>query len=324
MKMKRAIFGKAVAAAVLLTTANAAGAADLIRVMKVVPQAFQLTVVDVGVEMGIFEKYDLELEITGSSGGAKLQQALAANAADIGLGTGPELGFIANGAPSIAVAATHDAPYNLGIVVSADSRFYPSEFSIEDMKGAKIGVATPSSQTYYLTRRISLAQGWGAEGMTPVPLGSVSAQMAAMKAGNIDAFMNSTDIGYGLEMRDAGRTIVSAGEFIENYHAHVIYSTNKFREKNPDALRRFLKGYFEAAALVKEDKDAMVTIGSRVLEVPETVLSKAYDEQNGMLRDSGEFDDKALAEIGQGLVDTGILDSIPDMTTLYTEEYLPE
>ncbi len=311
------------AATALMAMAPMANAADKIRVLKVVPQAFQLTIVDVGVEKGIFAKYDLELEISGAGSGAKLHQALAADGADIGLGTGPGLGFVAKGAPEIAIAATHGAPYNLGVVVSKDSPLYPEEMTVDDLKGRKIGVASPSSQTYFLARSIAVAKGWGPDGITAVPLGSVPAQMAAMKTGNIDGFFNSTDIGYGLALRGAGRTLVSAGDYLPNYHAHVIFATNKFREANPDAVRRFLAAFYETVALVKADKQAMVSTGVRVLEVPEEVLSRAYDEQIRMLKDDGRFEPAALETIAEGLLDTGIADEKPDMTKLYTEEYLP-
>ena len=230
---------------------------------------------------------------------------------------------MAKGAPQIAIAATHGAPYNLGVVVSAESSLYPEEMTVEDLRGKKIGVASPSSQTYFLLRSISDAKGWGPDGITAVPLGGVPAQMAAMKTGNTDGFMNSTDIGYGLELRGAGRTLVSAGDYLPNFHAHVIFATNKFREKNPDAVRRFLAAYFETVALIKEDKDLMVSTGASVLGVPEAVLSKAYDEQIKMVLGDGHFDPLALDAIADGLLVTGIADEKPDMSTLYTEEYLP-
>lgn len=312
-----------VATAALLATASVAYSMDKIRVLKVVPQAFQLTIVDVGVEKGIFAKYDLELEISGAGSGAKLHQAMAADGADIGLGTGPGLGFVAKGVPEIAIAATHGAPYNLGVVVAAESSLYPAEMTVDDLKGKKIGVASPSSLTYFLTRSISVAKGWGPDGITAVPLGGVPAQMAAMKTGNTDGFVNSTDIGYGLELRGAGRTLVSAGEFVPDFHAHVIFATNKFREANPDAVKRFLAAFYETVALIKEDKQAMVDTGVRVLEVPEGVLSRAYDEQIKMVKDDGYFEASALEAIAEGLVVTGIADEKPDMSKLYTEEYLP-
>jgi len=322
-KFTRSVVRTIIAATALTAATSLAHAADTIRVMKVVPQAFQLTVVDVGVEKGIFAKYDLELEISGAGSGAKLHQALAAGGADIGLGTGPGMGFVAKGAPEIAIAATHGSPYNLGVVVSKASSLYPAEMTVDDLKGKKIGVASPSSLTYFLVRSISVAKGWGPDGITAVPLGRVPAQMAAMKTGNIDGFMNSTDIGYGLALRGAGRTLVSAGDYLPNFHAHVIFATNKFREANPDAVRRFLAAYYETIALIKADKNAMVSTGVRVLEVPEAVLSRAYDEQIKMVSDDGHFNALALDAIAVGLVATGIADEKPDMSTLYTEEYLP-
>lgn len=312
-----------VAAAVLTAIAGTAYAVDKIRVMKVVPQAFQLTIVDVGVEKGIFAKHDLELDISGAGSGAKLHQAMAADGADIGLGTGPGMGFIARGVPEIAIAATHGAPYNLGVVVSKNSPLFDSKMTVDDLKGKKIGVASPSSLTYYLVRRIAAEKGWGPDGITAVPLGRVPAQMAAMKTGNTDGFMNSTDIGYGLELKGAGRTLVSAGDYLPEFHTHVIFATNKFREANPDAVKRFLAAYYETVELVKADKQAMVSTGVRVLEVPEGVLSKAYDEQIKMLSSDGRFDAAALDEIAEGLVVTKIADEKPDMSKLYTEEYLP-
>ena len=308
---------------VLMIAAGAAHSADKVRVMKVVPQAFQLAIVDVGVEKGIFEKYDLQLEISGAGSGAKLHQALAAGGTDIGLGTGPGLGFVARGVPEIAIAATHGAPYNLGVVVSKDSPLFDSAMTVEDLKGKNIGVASPSALAYFIVQRIALENGWGVGGITTVPLGGVPAQMAAMKTGNTDGFVNSTDIGYGLELKGAGRTLVSAGDYLPDFHTHVIFASNRFREQNPDVVKRFLAAFYETVALVKNDKQAMVDTGVRVLGVPEAVLSKAYDEQIRMLSDDGRFDDKALDAIAEGLLATKILDEKPDMSALYTEEYLP-
>lgn len=312
-----------VAATTVFASSMVAQAADKIRVLKVVPHAFQLTIVDVGVEKGIFAKHDIELEVGGAGGGAKLQQALAANAADIGIGTGPELGFIARGAPQIAIAATHGAPFNLGIVVTDDSPLFDSSKTVDDLKGMKIGIATPSSLTYFLTRRISVEKGWGPDGIITVPLGRVPAQMAGMKAGNIDGFMNSVDIGYNLQDRGTGRTLVSAGEFLPKFHTHLIFASNKFREANPDAVRRFLAAFYETVALVKADKQAMISVAAPITKLPEAVLSRAYDEQIGMLSDDGRFNQEALDVIADGLLVTKILDEKPDMSKLYTEEYLP-
>lgn len=322
-RISKSLASVLIASATLVTSSLVAQAADKVRVLKAVPHAFQLSIVDVGVEKGIFAKYDLELEIAGAGGGAKLQQALAANAADIGIGTGPELGFIARGAPQIAIAATHGAPMNLGIVVTEDSPLFDASKTVDDLKGMKVGIANPSSLTYFLTRTISLAQGWGPDGIVTVPLGGVPAQMAAMKTKNIDGFMNSVDIGNNLQNRGTGRTLVAAGDYLPKFHTHLIFATNKFREANPDTVRRFLAAFYETVALVKADKQAWISVAEPITNLPPAVLEMGYDRQIGMLSDDGRFDVEALDVIAEGLIVTKILDEKPDMSKLYTEEYLP-
>jgi ABC-type nitrate/sulfonate/bicarbonate transport system substrate-binding protein len=79
----------AVAAAVGLAMASAACAADLIRVGNAGRESFSFTPANIGKETGIFAEHGLDLEIAGFGGDAKLQQAMAADAVDIGLGSGP-------------------------------------------------------------------------------------------------------------------------------------------------------------------------------------------------------------------------------------------
>src|SRR5262249_23423917 len=79
------------------------------------PQAgtFQFVPLQVASEAGIFRRHGIEAEVISFAGGPRVQQALAAGSIDIGIGSGPELAFIAKGAPEIAVAAIADAPYSV-------------------------------------------------------------------------------------------------------------------------------------------------------------------------------------------------------------------
>src|SRR5262249_51244308 len=64
------------------------------------PQAgtFQFVPLQVGAEAGIFKRHGIDLEVVSFGGGPRVQQALAADAIDIGIGSGPELAFVAKGA----------------------------------------------------------------------------------------------------------------------------------------------------------------------------------------------------------------------------------
>ena len=60
-------------------------AADLLRVGNVGAVAFSFVPTNVGKETGIFAKNGLDVQIIGFGGDAKLQQAMAAHAVDVGL-----------------------------------------------------------------------------------------------------------------------------------------------------------------------------------------------------------------------------------------------
>src|SRR5262252_4165466 len=91
---------------------------------------FQFVPLQVGTEAGIFKKHGVDLEVISFGGGPRVQQAIAADSIDIGIGSGPELAFVAKGAPEIAVAAMADAPYSVVLAVPKDSPIS----SAEDLK----------------------------------------------------------------------------------------------------------------------------------------------------------------------------------------------
>src|SRR5437773_1566458 len=83
----RGLFRAALCCLAVLVAAPA-GAAEKLRVVKAVAFAWTFTPLDVGIEMGLFAKHGLEVEASAAAGDAKLQQALTADSADIGIGSG--------------------------------------------------------------------------------------------------------------------------------------------------------------------------------------------------------------------------------------------
>src|ERR1700727_555721 len=93
--------------AMLVLGAADSRAAELqkLRVGKAVTNAFTFTPLDVGMQSGIFKQHGLEIDEYNFGGSAKLQQGLASNSIDIGIGSGPELSFVAKGAPVLGGGA---------------------------------------------------------------------------------------------------------------------------------------------------------------------------------------------------------------------------
>src|ERR1700680_2960289 len=117
--LRRTILPGVLAALTLLP--SSAAALDQVRLGKAVPNSFAFGATEVGIEAKIFEKESIEIEVTSFRGDAQLQQALAAGSLDVGLGSGPGLGFRAKGAPAIGVAAMYGAPRNLALVLPVDT-----------------------------------------------------------------------------------------------------------------------------------------------------------------------------------------------------------
>ena len=206
---------------------------------------FQFVPLQVGIEAGIFKKHKIDLEVISFGGGPRVQQALAADSIDIGIGSGPELAFVAKGAPEIGVAAMADAPYSVVLAVPKDSAIK----SAEDLKGKTISISSNGSLTHWLGQELSRQMGWGSTGINLAPLGSTAAQMAALRTRQIDGMIVEANAGYKMEEDRSGRVLVQFGDRIKVFHIYVFYARKGFLEKNPEAVRAFLAAWFEPSAI---------------------------------------------------------------------------
>src|SRR5580698_2380698 len=297
-----------------------AHAAELVRVGNAGRESFSFTPANIGRDVGIFQKHGLDLEIAGFGGDAKLQQAMAANAVDIGLGSGPGMAFIAKGSPVKGIAAMAGPPLIFALVVRADG----SAKSIGDLKGHKVAISTVGSATNWLMNEVSRQQGWGYDGFLQVPIGENGARIAALKSGAVDACV--VEIGSALNFVDRGdgRILMRFGEVAKDFLMHVIFATDKVIAQKPDALRSFLKGWFETIAFMRKNKAKSVAIAMQATGTDEKTTSGIYDELMPMFTDDGHFNPKALAVLSRSFVEMKTLPSEPDMSKLYTEAFLPK
>jgi ABC-type nitrate/sulfonate/bicarbonate transport system substrate-binding protein len=165
--------------------------------------------------------------------------------------------------------------------------------------------------------------GWGSEGIQTVALGAISGQFAALKRSQIDGFVMSSSQGYLLEKQKDGRLLLEFGDYIKDFHTHVVFATGDAIQKRPDQVRRFLSGWIDVIAFMAANKDETVRIARQVTGLDEDVERREYNEVMPMMSRDMRFSPKALDIIGDSFPELGILPKKPDMTTLYTEEFLP-
>ena len=148
-------------------------------------------------------------------------------------------------------------------------------------------------------------------------------EVAALKTHQVDAFVDSPAIGYPLEAEHAGRLLVTCEDYIKNFQVFVIYAHNSLIQQNPDAVKRFVKGWLQSIAYMKGHKEETVEIARKITGFSKPVEEREYDLLMPDFSTDGKFDQKALAATAQSFVDLKMLDTAPDMSKLYTERFLP-
>ena len=294
--------------------------ADTLRIGKAGRTAFSFVPTDVGVQTGIFKNNGLDIEVASFGGDAKVQQAMAADSIDIGLGSGSGLAFIVKGSPVRGVAAMAGPPLLFALVVRNDG----SVNSVEDLKGRTIGISTVGSITSWIADEVARQKGWGHDGITQVPIGDDGARVAAVKAESLDAAIVNLAVALNYADHGDGRIILRFGDLVTHFHAHVIFATDKVITEQPDQVRRFLKGWFETIAFMRSHKDETVKIAMPVLDTDARLTAEIYDELMPMFSDDGRFDPEALGVLRRSFVETNTLPQEPDMSKLVNEAFLPK
>ncbi len=304
----------------LIAAGGSAFAADKIRVGKPEAKPYQFAPVEVGVEVGTFAKFGIEAVSVAFGGASRMHQAMTSNDIDIALGSGPEMALVAKGVPEMSVAAMYGPPNGLCVIVLPTS----SIRTATDLKGRTMGISSPSGLTAWAAKEIGRHEGWGPEGVKAISLGSQDGIVGGMLAGNVDSAVTATEYALTLQNKGRVRIVANLGEFVPDFLGHVIFASNELIAKNPDALRRFLKGWFATIAYMQANKAETVRITAQVSDLTPEVATQAYDEQIRFFSTDGKFEPKALKVVEGTFVELGFIDKPVDIKTLYTEAYLPK
>src|SRR6476469_10085742 len=236
--------------AVLSAIAVVSAPAETLRVGKAGRDAFSFLPADVGARTGIFRQHDVDIEISSFGGDARLQQAMAADGIDVGLGSGPGLAFIVKGSPVKGIAAMAGPPLLFALVVRNDA----AVATLDDLRGRKIGVSTVGSVTSWIVSEVSRQKGWGFDGVTQVPIGEDASRVAALKSKALDAAIVNLAVALNYVQRGEGRILLRFNELLKDFHVHVIFATNKAIAAKPAALTAFMAGWFDTIAFMRANK----------------------------------------------------------------------
>ena len=309
----------ALVAATLLLAALPAQAADKVRAAKAVGSQWVFTVLDVGVAQGIFAKYGIDVEISTMTGEARMQQALTAGSIDIGLAGSSGAALAAKGAPVTAVAVFLNQPANFAVVVLKDSPIK----SVADLKGKSLSGATTGGLPEWLVKHLAVTQGWGADGIRSVSVGSPDASISAMRTHQVDGMMTGNAVGLRLEKEGVARIVVHIGDYAKDYHTALVFARKDFVAQSPDVVERYLKAMFATIAFIRANKEKSVEIASKAMHLDPSILNRVYDIEVGAFSTDGHFDPKAVELVKQSFIDMGSLTEKPRDDQILTTKFVP-
>jgi ABC-type nitrate/sulfonate/bicarbonate transport system substrate-binding protein len=303
----------------MAAASSPAQAADPVRVGNSQP-TFSFIPLDIGLKEGFFAKHGIDVHKTDFSGSSQLHQAIAAGSIDIGLGAGPEFGFLVKGAPEKGIGAMSDAAGDLALVVLKGGPIK----TIADLKGQKVSMSTRGSLTEWAGRKLSEQQGWGPNGIQLVPLGAFSAQTAALTTHQIAGMVVEATTAARLEDNGTGTTLLHFDKVVPHFHIHTFWASDAFIKSHPDDIKAFMAGWFDSLDYMKAHRDVAVQVAAQVLNLKPEVAGKLYDFLLPFYNNTGKYDPQALDAIAQSMVDLKLFPKKPDLTKYYTEEFLPK
>jgi NitT/TauT family transport system substrate-binding protein len=315
----RLLFAATMLGAAALNTAPA-NANSAIKVGNSSAQAFNFLPLGIGIEQKFYEKNGVDVTEIDLGGSAKLHQAMTAGAVDLGLGAGTDIAFLVKGAPETAVGAIAITPALFGVIVQYDSPIK----DLSDLKEKRIGISTVGSLTQWLAFQIAKKEGWDPHSFNFVTDGSeYTPQLAALETHAIDAQISGAALGWNLELQKKGRLLAPASEWVGAFLQNVVFASNDIIQKDPAAVRGFLKGWLEGVAYMASHQTETIAFARSKDNFVQEVEEKQYEDVMPSFSKDGTFPPAAVAPVKASFVDLGILPTEPDMSKYMTEQFLP-
>ena len=166
---------------------------------------------------------------------------------------------------------------------------------------------------------------WVPQDITRVALGNAPTTIiAAFRQQQVDAFVNVTSLFLSMEEKKTGRVLAPVSQYAGKLAAGALYASNNLVQTNPGAIRAFLAAWIETIDFIRTHKAETVKIESEITGFSESVMSRDYDLTVGMFTKDCRFDAESLATLKRSFVELNLLPTEPDMSKLYTEEFLPK
>jgi NitT/TauT family transport system substrate-binding protein len=223
-----------------------------------------------GRDLETFRKYQLDVEGVLILGGARGMQAL--------LGGSTQSANMAAMVPIRTALAGGDAVIVGGFLNKNLLKFVAQKTITKpgDLRGKKVGIANFGGSNEFGVLLALREWGIPREGVNIIPAGGSAARLTAMDARGLDATVISYD--HALIAAQKGMTILGdLAEIVPEFPDRLIVVRRSFLDKERDVIKRFLQALSESIYQVSTQREKILPLITRHLQVNPKVAEETYD-----------------------------------------------
>ena len=256
-----------------------------------------------GIEKGFYRREGIDLQFRVLRGELAVSSIIAGKDVDYMYGAGTAITAAVRGLPMRVLS--HDFK-SLLFYLMGNSRVQ----SGQDLKGKKVAVASLSGTGALATRASLRALSVDPDkDVTLIVIGSASVRMAAMEAGSVEAAI--MPVPWNVRLKQKGfKELIFTGRVLSQPLTGLATSKDRI-DKNPEQIRKMLRGFVRSLKAVKEDKKDAVEFIGRKFSLDPASAEETYRIVLQTLSDDGTVSDAILEDLlEQTKQETGVKKSI--------------
>ncbi len=287
----------------------------------------------IAMDKGFFTEENLEVVPQWFDAAHPIAVSTASSKVDVGAtGITASLFNMAANGQNLAIVADkgrEQKGYSSSALLVTAENYANGVTTLENLKGKRIGITQKGSTFHYMVGRILEAKGMSLDDVQLIPLGKLSAVMAALESKQIDAaVLNEPNISKA-QRAGYAKLVVQVGDVIP-YQTSAVFYSPEFVKKQ-DAGVRFMKAYNKAcnyyydAAIERKDAkklDEVVSIVAKYVKAPaeDIKLGLPYIDRDGKLL-SSDIDTQIKWYSSHGMLQ-GKLDAAQVANTTFLDKAL--
>lgn len=252
-------------------------------------ESISITPLIYGIEKGFYRREGIDLQFRVLRGELAVSAVVGGKDIDYMYGAGTAITAAVRGLPMKVLS--HDFKSLLFYLMGS-----PRVQSGQDLKGKKVAVASLSGTGALATRASLRALGVDPEkDVTLIVIGAASIRMAAMEAGSVEASI--MPVPWNIRMKQKGfKELIFTGKVLSQPLTGLATSRERI-EKNPEQIKKMLRGFVRSLKAVKEDKKDVIEFIGRKFSLDPASAEETHRIVLQALSDDGTVSDAVLKDL---------------------------